>query len=313
MASNFDVSTAVTKAAVDTGRFVPEIWIDEVIATYKKALVLANLIRKVNVEGKPGDAVNIPGYVRGSATAKTANTAVVPEALTTTGLGAGVQVSLNQHWYWSRLIEDIAQVQSKQSLRSIYTEDAGYTLAKKIDSVLHDLASGWQSGAGTATYDKAVIGSDGSTNYTSGANNAAPITDAAIRKVIQTLDDADVPMENRSLVIPPVARNTLMGLARFTEQAFVGDAGGANTIHTGRLGNVYGVEVYVSSQCPTATGGARIASLFHKDASVLCMQQAVRMQNQYKLEALGTLLVADTIFGCAEYRDAAGVAIAVTA
>ena len=311
MPSNFDVSTAVIKSAVDTGRFVPEIWVDEVIATYKKALVLANLVRKINVEGKPGDAVNIPGYVRGSATAKSANTAIVPEALTTTGLGAGVQVSLDQHWYWSRLIEDIAQVQAKQSLRSIYTEDAGYTLAKKIDSVLHDLAASWQGGANTAAFDKAVIGSDGSTLYT-GSNEAA-ITDAAIRKVIQTLDDADVPMENRFLVIPPVARNTLMGLARFTEQAFVGEGGSNNVIRNGRLGNVYGVEIYVSSQCPVATGDARIASLFHKDALVLCMQQSVRMQNQYKLEALGTLLVADTIFGAKEYRDNAGVAIAVTA
>jgi len=309
MATTFDVSNSVTKSAVDTSKFVPEIWVDEIIATYKKSLVLANLVRKFNVTGQKGDAVNVPGFTRGAASAKAASAIVTLQ----THSGTGIQVTLDQHWEYSRLIEDIVKVQSNNPMRGVYTEDAGYTLAKKIDSVLHDLASSWQTGAGTAAFDKAVIGSDGSTLYTSGTPNQAPITDAAIRKVIQTLDDADVPLSDRFLVIPPVARNTLMGLARFTEQAFVGEAGASNTIRTGRLGNIYGVEVYVTSQCPTATGAARIASLFHKDANVLCMQQAVRIQTQYKLEALAELLVGDTVFGAKEYRDAAGVAIAVTA
>jgi hypothetical protein len=75
------------------------------------------------------------------------------------------------------------------------------------------------------------------------------ITDAGIRKVIQTLDDADVPMDGRVLVLPPVARNVMMGLARFTEQAFVGDVGNNNTIRNGEIGNVYGVKV---TSLPTA-------------------------------------------------------------
>lgn len=307
MAGEFSPTNAVTKSAVDTSKFVPEIWSDEIIATYKKALVMANLVKKMSVVGKKGDAVNIPGFTRAAASAKSAASPVTLIAHS----GTGIQVALDQHWEYSRLIEDIVKVQSNNPMRGVYTEDAGYALARVVDDYLHDLTSSWQGGAGTAAWDKAVIGSDGSTLYT-GANEAA-ITDAAIRKVIQTLDDADVPMSQRFLVIPPVARNTLMGLARFTEQAFVGEAGSSNTIRTGRLGNIYGVEVYVTSHCPTATGDARIASLFHKDALVLCEQLKPRVQTQQKLEFLGDLLVADTIFGAKEYRDNAGVAIAVAA
>ncbi len=302
--ATFDSANGVTKSALDTSKFVPEIWSDEIVATYKKSLVMANLVKKFSVVGKKGDAVNFPGFTRGAASAKSSLAQVTLQAHT----GTGVSVSLNQHWEYSRLIEDIAQVQSNNSMRGVYTEDAGYALASVVDDYLWDLMSKWQGGAGTAAFDKAVIGSDGSTLYT-GANEAA-ITDAAIRKVIQTLDDADVPMVNRNFAIPPVARNTLMGLARFTEQAYVGSG---SAILTGKMGDIYGMPVFVSTMSPVATGAARIAAIFHRDALVLCEQQKPRTQTQYKQEFLADLLTADTVFGAEEFRDNAGVAIAVVA
>lgn len=305
--ATFDSANGVTKSALDTSKFVPELWMDEIVATYKVSLVMANLVKKASVVGKKGDVVHFPGFTRGAATAKSSLGQVTLQAHT----GTAIDVNLDQHWEYSRLIEDIAALQSNNSMRGVYTEDAGYSLAKVVDDYLLDLTSKWQGGAGTAAWDKAVIGSDGSTLYT-GSNEAA-ITDAAIRRVIQTLDDANVPMQNRFLVIPPVARNTLMGLARFTEQAFVGEGGSSNVIRNGRLGNVYGVEIYVTSHCPTATGDARIAALFHKDALILCEQQKPRVQTQYKQEFLSTLITADTVFGANEFRDNAGVAIALTA
>jgi hypothetical protein len=39
-----------TKTTAD--KFIPEIWSDEVVATYKKNLVLANLIKKIAFKGK---------------------------------------------------------------------------------------------------------------------------------------------------------------------------------------------------------------------------------------------------------------------
>lgn len=284
-----------------------EIWSDEIIATYKKALVLAPLIKRVSVVGKKGDTVNFPGFTRGQAVAKAVASQVTLQAHT----GTGVTVSLNQHFEYSRFIEDLATLQSNNSMRSVYTEDAGYSLGRVVDTFLWDLMSSWRGGSGTAAFNKAVIGSDGSTDYT-GSNEAA-LTDAGIRRVIQTLDDADVPTANRSFVIPPVAKNTLLGLARFTEQAFTGEMGGSNNIRSGRVGNIYGMEVYVSSQSPVATGDARIAAIFHRDALVLCEQLKPRVQRQYKQEYLADLLTADCLFGGAEMRDNAGVAIAVVA
>jgi len=254
-----------------------------------------------------GDTLHIPKPTRGTASAKTTETQVVLQQSTE----SEVQVLINQHYEYSRFIEDITEVQALASLRKFYTADAGYALAKQVDTDLLKLGRGVKGGDGTIAYDKAVIGSDGSTLYT-GTNEAA-LTDAAIRKVIQTLDDADVPMDGRVLVIPPVARNTLMGLARFTEQSFTGEASGANTIRNGQIGDVYGVKVYVSTNCETATGAARIALMFHKDAFVLAEQMGVRSQTQYKQEYLATLYTADMLYGVKELRDEAAVAIALVA
>ena len=284
--------------------FIPELWSDEIIAAYKQNLVMANLVSKMSFKGKKGDTLHIPKPSRGAASTKAAGTAVTLQNETATQ----VDVLVNKHYEYSRLIEDITEVQALASMRKFYTADAGYALAKQVDTDLIQLGRGVQGGDGTVAYDKAVIGGDGSTLYT-GTNESA-ITDAGIRRIIQTLDDADVPMDGRVLVLPPVARNVMLGLARFTEQAFVGDG---SSIRNGEIGNVYGVKVYVSTNCETATGDARIGMMFHKDAFVLAEQMGVRSQTQYKQEFLGTLFTSDMLYGVKELRDEAAVAIAMPA
>lgn len=292
--------------------FIPEIWSDEIIATYKKNLVLANLVKKMNFKGKKGDTVHIPAPTRGSASAKAASTQVTLIAATE----SEVVVSIDQHYEYSRLIEDIVEAQALASLRNFYTEDAGYALARQVDTAIIQVGRAVQGGGGTSAYSGAFSGADGTTAYVAGANTGlGALTDAAIRRSIQRLDDNDIPMDGRFLVIPPSSRNTLMGLARYTEQAFVGESGGSNTIRNGEIGNLYGTPVFVTSNADTTSGSTacRIALMGHKDFAVFVEQQGVRAQTQYKQEYLGTLFTADTLYGVKELRDNAAVALAVPA
>lgn len=255
--------------------------------------------------------MNIPAPVRGSATAKAAGAQVTLIAATE----GNVQVVVNQHWEYSRLIEDIVEAQALTSLRAFYTDDAGYALARQVDTTLIRLGRAVQGGAGTAAYDKAFSAADGTTAYNAGANTGhGVITDAAIRRSLQRLDDNDVPMDGRFMVVPPVTRNNLMGIARFTEQAFVGEVGGGNTIRNGKVGDLYGMPVFVSTNADTTSGttATRIALVAHRDFAVLAEQMSPRVQTQYKQEYLGTLLTADVLFGVAELRDGSAVALAVT-
>jgi N4-gp56 family major capsid protein len=230
-----------------------------------------------------------------------------------------VQVSINNHYEYSRLIEDIVEAQALNSLRQFYTADAGYALARQVDTDLVRLGRAF-NGATVGTDDyatsntttKAFIGSDGTTAYNSTSSNAAALTDAAIRRTIQRLDDNDTPMDGRFFIIPPSSRNTLMGLARYTEQAFVGDG---NAIRNGEIGNLYGIPVFVTSNADfgAGSGGAdRICLMGHRDSMVLVEQLAVRSQTQYKQEYLGTLFTADTLYGVKAMRTAATTGAALS-
>ena len=289
--------------------FIPEVWSDEIVAAYKKSLVMANLVKKMSFKGKKGDTVHIPVPTRGDASAKTAGNQVTLIAATE----GDIAVPIANHFEYSRLIEDIVEAQALSSLRSFYTDDAGFALAKKVDTTLIQLARGARSGnAANAAYAGGIIGSTGAA-YTSGTSNAAAIADAGIRKAIQLLDDQDVPMDGRALVVPPVARNSMLGIARFTEQAFKGNG---TTLQNGEFGDIYGVKVYVSTNCDTAAGNTatdRVALMFHRDWAVLVEQLGVRSQTQYKQEYLGTLFTADTLYGAAELRDFGAVPIVVSA
>lgn len=313
--------TTVTTAA----NFIPELWSDDTIVAYKANLVVGNLVSKISHNGQKGSVIHIPAPSRGAASAKGASTQVTLIAET----AGKIDVTIDQHYEYSRLIEDIVEVQALDSMRRFYTDDAGYALARQVDWALHMRGTGFQGGTynsvalglTTATYDAALVGDgvtvwDGSANTNAG--NAADLTDQGIRNLIQLLDDADVPQDNRFLVVPPSQRNALMGIARFTEQAFVGEVGGSNTIRNGKIGDVYGVEVYVSTSCPSTaaddtTTDQRAALMFHRDALVFAEQMSVRSQTQYKQEWLADLLTSDTIYGTAELRDDAGVAIIVPA
>jgi len=127
------------------------------------------------------------------------------------------------------------------------------------------------------------------------------------------LTHQDVPMDGRSLVVPPVARNSMLGINRFTEQAFKGNG---TTLMNGEFGDIYGVKVYVSTNCDTAAGNTatdRVALMFHRDWAVLVEQIGVRAQTQYKQEYLGNLFTADTLYGVSELRDYGAVPIVVDA
>ena len=158
--------------------------------------------------------------------------------------------------------------------------------------------------SGLATYAADTV--------TSGDN----FTDLALREAIKLMDDADVPMDGRVLVIPPAARKSIMGIDRYVSSDFVGGRG----VESGLIGNLYGVDVYVSSNAPVIEAAAQNSAssvdtrgclFFHKDALVMAEQMAVRSQTQYKQEYLSTLYTADTLYGVETYRPEAGFIIAI--
>ena len=314
--------SAVTKATAKT--FIPAIWSDEIIAAYEKSIVMKPLVKSIKMAGKKGDTIHIPMPTRSDANSKVAEKQVTLIANTE---GEKI-ITIDQHWEFSKLIEDIVEKQALSSLRSFYTSDAGYALATKIDADLHSCGTGFGNG-GAVVFSGSVAPTDyqhtgcffndggTTTQYTDDTMVAADVfTDAFFRNMIQKMDDNNVPMESRVLIIPPSVRNTIMGIDRYVSSDFVS----GSTVNSGLIGNLYGVDVYVSANCATIEAAGdntassidtRAALLFHKDAIVLAEQQSVRSQTQYKQEYLSTLYTADCLYGVQVYRPEAGFVLAI--
>ena len=268
--------------------FIPEIWSDEIIAAYEKSLVVKPVVRAMSMVGKKGDTIRIPKPVRGNASVK-----ATEDTVTLIGTTSGdLVVTIDQHYEYSRLIEDITDVQALNSMRQFYTSDAGYALATRVDTAIIAEAANFtaqlQSTAGGAV---------------TSAGTATAFNDLAFREAIQVLDDNDVPMDGRVFIIPPAIKKDMLGITNYISSDFVT----GQPITNGKIGSLYGVDIYVSTNLPTENTDEKGALLMHKDAIVFAEQLGVRVQTQYKQEYLADLMTADTLYGTQTYRPEAGV------
>lgn len=309
--------------------FIPTLWSSEVLSFYRKRTVMRALVKVYNHTKMLGEALVVPKFTITNAVAKVADTALTPTAATQTS----VTISLNKQFAVPARLEDIVAVQAQPSFREEITRGFGEALAREKDYLLQALAPGLQGGtqdttpgtsaaqtmsfAGTIT---AVVGVDGSTIWDPAANtnagNASHLTDAGIRQMLTTLQNNDVDIRDIALVVPPVSWKNLAGIARFTEQAFVGDEGGANTIHNGMVGDLYGVKVYVSTLSPSlfaanGTTAVRSAIMFNRDALGLAEQMTPRVRAQLSVLDVATNIVADELYGVQVMRPEAGIAVVV--
>jgi len=305
-------STTTTLAS-----FIPEIWSDQIRAAYKARIVMAELVKAMPMTEKKGDTIHVPAPSRGSVTAKASGTAVTIQNDTATDL----QILIDKHYEYSREVEDIAKIQALASQSSFYTDDAGYALSKQVDSDLHNLGKSVGNGDGSSWVNTGSWYCDVSSGLTAYAVDTVTVTDvftdACFRDLIQKMDDADVPFDSRSFVVPPSLRNEIMGITRYVSSDFVDGRG----VQNGKIGDLYGISVYVSTNCTetesaaenSAGGALKAAQLFHESSFILAMQQDVRVQDQYKLEWLATLVTADVIYGIKTYRPDAAFNLVVNA
>lgn len=265
---------------------IPEVWSADILRATESNLVMANLVKRYDADVKNGgDVVHIPNLANLAAADKSAGTAVTFQANTETEN----TITVNKHKVTPFLVEDIAKVQSRYDLRGEYTSKAGYAIAKAIDSDLLGLYSG---------LSQSVAGGSG-------------ITDANVISAIEYLDVADAPRDNRSFVIHPEAMADLRNLDKFTRYDATGTAGLQTGAKNGLVANVYGVDVYMTTNVVEVAGTPNSLQnlMFHKEAFGLALQQAPKVESEYSVDYLGTKVAAHTIYGVAELRDAFGVKV----
>ena len=295
MATHYDGSAAT----VTTEQyFIPEIWADGIYKYFDRKTVFRGLVDDYSslVKGKGyGDAINVPEMSIISASAKSAGADVAYDATATTT----TQLTLNKHKYVAKLFEDIALIQSEADLVSKYSRMMGEALARQVDADL------W------AQIEQVNQSQDLSADNT--------LTAGVFESVLATLGENDVPYSDGecAMVVNPTLFADILNPSAGIAQYFIrNDAVGEGNrgLRSGMVGSLYGIDVYMSNTVSSSgTDGTVAGAVFLKSAAVFASQQEVRVQSEYSIDALGTKLVSDLLYGCKIIDDSdniKGVALA---
>ena len=267
--------------------FIPELWADAILDYAERKFSIKDKVTDMSsLLSGGGDTLHIPRVDEETAAAKSADTAVTYSANT----DGKTDLTVDQHFYEAKRIEDIVRVQESADLFNMYARSMGYALAKKIENYLAvDIIQ-------SATANDVSLADDNT------------ITAAELRSGTQKLMDTGVDYTDGDtfLYCSPASYNSLLSLSEFVHFDKRGDSAGQVS---GKLGSVYGMPVEFSVDWDDDGGtGDETASIFTRESIVFAMQIAPRVQSSYDIDHLATSVVADVLFGASLVQGAADAA-----
>ena len=281
-----DGNVTTTTAAV----FIPELWRDAILDYAERKFELRNQVMDFSSELPSGDVLHIPKVTEETASAKSAGSAVTYQNNT----DSEVTITVDQHHYEAKRIEDIVRVQESANLFGAYAQSMGYALAKKVENYLAvDILQ-------SATGNDVSLSSDNT------------ITSALLRSGVQKLLDAgfDYADGETYLYASPAAYMGLLGLQDFFDSSRRGDEQNPNV--SGGVGMIYGMPTFISTDWDDDGGsGDETASIFKKESVYMAMQIAPRVQSAYDIDHLATSVVADILFGASLSHSASSASLGV--
>ena len=222
--------------------FIPEIWSNE-IKRYRDAnFIMADTCKKINMVGRKGDKLHIPGISRLAIYDKIPETPVTLQARTE----SEYTIVIDKYKEASILIEDILMIQADYPLMSEYTREIGYALARDIDNYILSQRAVIGSAINGVVSQKIYNTSDGTST-----GNKLALSKAAILAARQILQEVDAP-EPYVIAVSPGQYNDLLTITEFTSGDFVD----GRPVATGEVGRLFGMSVRVSSNISvnSATG-----------------------------------------------------------
>lgn len=274
--------------ATDVAVFKPEIWTEKLNDFYKARLVAAKFFLDMSEDAVGGgDVLHLPNLTEMATNTKGNGSQVTLISPTETS----IDLTISTWEETSFLVEDLERAQVKRSynLQERYISNAGYSVGKSYDADILGLYSGLSNSVN---------------------DSASAVTDAIIRSSIQTLDEGDIPMEDRGFFFyPSIVWGDLMGIDKFT----LLNQAGQSPLAQGMVASLYAIPVYSTTQVVITNTDFVHNLLAHREAFAHASQgvngPGIRLQSSYIQEYLGELSTADGIWGVIENRDAAAVEI----
>lgn len=199
--------------------------------------------------------INIPNAGSFAAGDKLENTASTTQALTF----VSDALLLNKNKHIVARLEDIAREQSAVDVEAIYVERMASAMVAKIEA---DILVGITKAAN----DRQLSGTDVDTNV----NQA--VTKADIVAARRFLDEANVPNEDRYLLVSPKQEAEMLLIAGFVDAS---QYGSAEPVQNGEIGRIFGFKVIKSSLV-----GDNDVFAYHKSHVAFAMSQEMKFEKQ---------------------------------
>lgn len=283
----------------DLDVFIPAVWGEKINDFARAKLVMASFFTDRSDElANGGNIVYTPNLTEMSANAKNAATAVTLNSPTETNITLTVST-------WKEVsfaIEDreAAQVMHSYAIQERYAKNAGYTIAKDLETAIATLFDGFSQTAGV---------------------EGTALTDAAIRSAIEQIAEANVDLEECAFFLHPhVFWGEVQNLDKFSlaVNSPVNDP-------TAKMpsAHLYGIPVYISTNVQESGTDGYDNALAHPDAihwatsplgkggskGAVVGSMGVRVQSNYMPDYLSTVTTADILYGVIENRDTFGVKV----
>ena len=215
-------------------------------------------------------------------------------------------------------IGEIDELKNEYEVRSIYSKEMGFALARTVDKHLINLVvHGSQASAtisGVTQGGKDLIDADADTSATS-------LIDS-IFECIQVLDEKDIPTSDRFIVCKPDQYYQLCNVDKLTSRDFsrkpsdfgagtVVSIGGVPVIKSNSAVDAFTTQVAVTGENNTYAhdGQNHVAVIFHKSGVGTVKLKDMVIESTYDPRRLGTLMTARLALGSAYLRPEACAAI----
>lgn len=296
-----DPFTATELAAV-----IPEKWLPIVNEEFFAKTVLANFVTDLSPYATDGgDILHVPGVYTNSFTIQTQTTQGA-EVISEAEQMDDNTLTINTHKYIAIIIgdKDMNQIAAQYDISAIWAKKMAGALA---DALEDSLAALWSSISTNTIGDTATV-----------------VTDSEIRQAINKLDSTNYDLTECAFFFHPyIFWLQLHAIAKYYQQYSVGLVNQGGPVVTGNFngntsmakalrGQLFGIPVYTTSNIVSGLQTYRNL-LLHKSAFAFAVQNKgagkVRVQMEYQLRNLGTLTVADIIYGVAVIREPGAVLI----
>ncbi len=270
----------ITNTTADNS--IPELWSKKLIKARESRLVFAKVVNTSYKEAMSfGDTIHVGSLTNLTTRAKTSVTAIHYEAMTE----ANTDIVINVDEYSAIAVENITDMQSMLDLITTYSPKMAYALALSVDTALNNLVD---------TFSTNVKGTLGVT---------LPYEDWLDGR--RMLDDANVPDDERAIIISPLQEAGMLLLDHFINRDYTENlkVGSGDDGDKAWIGHWMGIPVYKSVNVEGSNAAGHDNYFGHREAMALVMQSSPKTFTMFDIDYLARKVATEQIYGVKKMRD----------